>query len=102
MNRCDLCGLFCSWKGMDEYTNWGSSSDLEPPDPVRFCAACSRRLEREMVRRGYPDNTWMKSRAACRAAKKLGFALAGPEGAAWSDWRKKTEPLPATYVWREG
>jgi hypothetical protein len=83
----------------DEYTNFGGYGDTEPPDPVDMCPACSKDDELDMIRRDCIRNRWLPSKADRRAAKVLGFAEAGPKGAAWSNWFKKSKPLPKDYVW---
>ena len=102
MNRCDYCGKFCSWVGIDSYTPFGTAVDTEPPDEVFMCCKCSQTETRRMVQLGYVlSGEWWPSRATRRAAKRLGGRRAGPIGAAWSHWFPMNKPLPPDYVWWE-
>ena len=82
---CGHCGLFC--KIADEYTNFGNSGMLEPPDPIYLCARCSQVLEDTIVasvkKPACPHIPWRPSTAHWRAIKRLGMVLAGPRHAAW-------------------
>lgn len=99
--RCGCCGKFMSYNNpnSDQYTPFGSYHDSEPPDEVDMCSSCSKEDELYMIKQGYIHTHWRPSKADRRAAKVLGFAEAGPKGAAWSHWFKKGEPLPKDYVW---
>ena len=92
MPQCSACGRFC--RPDDEYTDFGDSSMLEPPDPVLFCAKCSKaeeeRLVRETVRPRRLHLPWRPARFHLRAMKRLGMVLApegrfGPLMAFWPD-----------------
>lgn len=102
MNRCDYCGKFCSWVGMDEYTLYGGPEDSDPPDPIRMCIRCSQAETQRMVAEGRVHNgEWLPSRASRRAAKRLGWRRAGYRGAAWANWFPMNKPLPDGWVWWE-
>jgi hypothetical protein len=67
--RCGHCGRFT--EGVDEYTPWGGSGDLEPPDPVILCTRCSAQDFKKYVaalrEKGIPHSrhrpTWYSSDA---------------------------------------
>jgi hypothetical protein len=40
--QCEECGKFC--RPVDSGTYWGGTLDLDPPEPVYFCAKCVDRL----------------------------------------------------------
>ena len=92
--KCSLCGRFYRYEDGDEYTCFGGSADLEPPDPTFMCPRCSQQDEDDQVARGYPDNAWMKSKSQRRAAARLGWKEAGPKTAGWSEWWNPKNPLP--------
>ncbi len=100
-NRCDICGRFFSYRTMDEYTNFGYSEMLEPPDPVRMCRSCSKSEENIMVKRQHVFSPWRPGRCHFRAAKRLGWKRAGPPSAAWSEFRPSNKPLPKGWEWRQ-
>ena len=101
-NRCDYCGKFCSWIGMDRYTPFGGPLDFEPPDEVLMCCKCSQAETHRMVQHGrVSGGEWLPSRASRRAAKRLAWRRAGPKGAAWAQWFSMSKPLPPDYVWWE-
>lgn len=95
--RCNHCGRFYRYEDGDQYTHFGGAADLEPPDPIFMCPACSKRDEDEQVARGYPDDAWMHSQSQRNAAKRLGFIAIAPRGAGWTQWHKASEPLPEGY-----
>lgn len=94
--RCGRCGLFC--RVHDEYTHFGGSADLEPPDPIYLCERCSKEIEQQMVEgTDYPARPHLPWRfGAChrRALTRLGMVVAGPEHAAWAEafWPDKVPP----------
>ena len=101
--KCGHCGLFC--KPVDEYTNFGNSEMMEPPDPILICAKCSQELEDDLVKKikkpACPYIPWRYSEAHKRAVKRLGMVLAGPKGAAWCQafW---PDSVPDDYeIWYE-
>ena len=83
--RCCSCGRF----GVaDEYTPFGTSLDVEPPDPMMFCHRCAVDAENEIVSNTSPPRIpywpWRPSAFQRRAAMRLGMIEAGPRSAAWS------------------
>jgi hypothetical protein len=62
--RCCYCGRFC--KPYDTGTYYGSTLDMEPPDPEYFCKACVKRIMK------HPENVivgcwWIKPRHVSKA-----------------------------------
>ena len=43
--NCGECGRFVSWHKNVSYVPYGSSSDLEPPDPEYFHVECYEALD---------------------------------------------------------
>ncbi len=67
--RCDHCGHFMG-RVFDQYTNYGSATDLEPPDAVFVCEACHWRELITMVEREWTFKTWRAS-----DAQRMGAAI---------------------------
>ncbi|KKN04966.1 hypothetical protein LCGC14_1092000 [marine sediment metagenome] len=100
LNRCDYCGKFIAYGKQDQYTNFGSCADTDPPDPVTLCPSCSNEQYKECVKRGHPGCAWIPANSMFRAAKQLGFVRAGPEHAAWAEFYKP-EKIPKGYTVRQ-
>lgn len=97
--RCCVCGKFVSYNA-DYGVPFGGSQDYEPPDPEFYCVSCIEE-EKEYYREiGYVPTKWVPADWHYELAKELGFALAGPTLAGWSHFRKKDQPLPDGWVWR--
>lgn len=90
-----------SFETCDEFTHYGSSQDLEPPDPILICARCSKFMEDEMVKKGYIWTPWRHGRCHENAAKRLGWKYAHPRAAAWGEYRDPTKPLPEEWEWEK-
>ena len=101
INKCGHCGLFLSWGDCDQYTNFGSSNDLEPPDPILICKHCSKYEEDRMVKNGSIWTPWIPGDFHHRAAKRLGWKYAHPSFAAWGEYRDPNKPLPEGWEWNE-
>lgn len=99
MNNCSRCGRFFSWDSQwDCETPFGSSTDLEPPDPEYFCEVCANKeLEEMLLSRRKPSHPWRPGRIHTQAAILLGYVEAGPRGAAWADFFKP-DNIPEGYV----
>jgi len=46
--RCGHCGKFIKFP-YDEYANWGSYTDTEPPDHIYLCKKCAKGAEEEIA-----------------------------------------------------
>jgi len=83
--KCCVCGRFC--KVADSGVPFGSYGDLEPPEDDLFCNRCAELEYDRCVRYGRViGGYWIKPNWERRAAKELGYVLAGPKGAAWAVW----------------
>jgi hypothetical protein len=87
--NCDLCGRFIGWDTCDEWTEFGSAADLEPPDPVIVCRFCAKSEEDRIVEKTHkparPHIPWRLAKFHRRAVLRLGMVLAGPKMAAWCE-----------------
>lgn len=97
--NCSRCGRFFSpFSNFDAYTNYGGSSDYEPPDADFFCELCAaKELEEILAERRKPPHPWRPARIHYEAALLLGYVEAGPRGAAWADFFKPDQ-IPKGYV----
>ncbi len=95
-NRCSVCGRFVS-RASDSATPFGSSADVEPPDPEFFCDNCAVREETGARTSGFLPSHWIPARWERRAAKALGMVRAGPKLAAWGHWYRP-DKVPPEYV----
>jgi DNA-directed RNA polymerase subunit RPC12/RpoP len=98
-NRCSHCGKFFSYADFDEFTNFGSSNDVDPPEPELLCAKCSKKLEDEMVGRRSVWTPWRPGRCHENAARRLGWRYSRPRHAAWGQYRDPSKPLPDGWEW---
>ena len=102
INRCGMCNRFMSYENCDEYTNFGNSSDTEPPDPILICAKCSKEEEDKLVTSGRIGWTpWRPARFHQRAAERLGWRFATPRMAAWGAYCDPSKPLPDGWGWEK-
>jgi len=99
--KCDVCGKFCKYEDHDEYTPFGNTGDIDPPEPRIMCGECAGEKKNYYIKNKWLPSNWIPSGAEKEAAKVLGFAQAGPKMAARSVWHKKSKPLPDDYVWRK-
>ena len=99
--KCGMCGRFTSYEKSDQYAPFGSCADIDPPEIIFMCPKCSKEDEEDQIKSGIPWSNWIVSQSSKNAAKKLGYWLAGPKGAAWATFYKLNKPLPEGYVWRE-
>ncbi len=60
--RCDHCGHFMGYV-FDQYTNYGTAYDTEPPDAVLVCEACHWRELISIVEYRQRFKTWRASDA---------------------------------------
>ena len=102
INKCGHCGMFLSYEDHDEYTNFGSMLDSEPPEPILLCKKCSKKEEDIMVNRGSVWTPWIPGRCHRNAAKRLGWKFAHPRMAAWGEYRDANKPLPDGWEWKNG
>jgi len=100
-NKCGHCGLFLSWGDSDQYTNFGSMLDCEPPDAVLICKKCAKFEEDKMVSEGRMWTPWIPADFHRRAAKRLGWKYARPRSAAWGEYRDPAKPLPEGWEWEK-
>ena len=94
--NCSSCGRFCAWDTLEIGVPFGGPESSEPPPEEFYCLACSQRLEEQYVQAGWVPSDWRKPGWAHRAARRLGLHLAGPKGAAWSQF---VRTLPDGWEW---
>jgi hypothetical protein len=94
--RCAVCGRFVPY-GSDYATDFGDSSDSEPPDDHFYCATCANDEERRAIVTGRLPTHWIPAAWERRAAEALGYVRAGPNLAAWGHWYPP-DKLPEGYV----
>ena len=87
--KCDICGKFA--KIVDQYTDWGDSTMVEPPDEIGMCKKCVDAEYAYYLKAGYMPARWRKADYETKLAKILGYELYTPEGCAWSVWNKIRE-----------
>lgn len=93
--QCSVCGQFC--KVTDSGVPFGNSTSTEPPDDELFCERCAKNSYDTCIANGRPlGGYWIKPLWEKRAAKQLGYVLAGPKGAAWATWFKP-DAVPVGY-----
>ena len=97
--KCGHCREFCVIA--DAYTPFGDYENIEPPNEVILCAACTEELEIHYIKYAYVTNHWEKAECGRRMAKRLGLVEAGPRGAAWSVWINQNK-LPNNWtIWEQ-
>ena len=100
MNKCGRCTRFMSYRDHDQYTDFGNSYDIEPPDPILLCSYCSKELEEDLVMKGnIPYTPWRPARYHKRAADRLGWKYAHPKHASWGSYLDARKPLPDGWEW---
>lgn len=94
--RCCICGKFC--RPVDSSTPFGSYDNFEPPVEEFYCATCVKKVKLYHIEHSWLPVNWRKAQWEFNVAKVLDYILISPEGAAWSVWHKKTEPIPSGYI----
>ena len=86
-----------SWDNHEVWVPFGSYNDYEPPEDRHTCPKCAVRNEGEYVKEGWVPSNWIKAPHEYRAAERLGLVETGPEGAAWTVFRRP-DNIPENYV----
>jgi hypothetical protein len=85
--NCGHCGRFAAYETGDEFTEWGLSGDMEPPDPTILCQECSKEIEDEIAELkepAIPHTPWIPGRCHEKGMNRAGLIWVSPVGAAWA------------------
>ena len=82
--RCAICGRFVSYDA-DYSVPFGSSSDMEPPDPEYYCPRCIEREKDFYRKQGRPPSSYIPSQWEADLAAELGYERG------YYEWVKKEE-----------
>lgn len=80
-HKCEHCGKFCSYKGLDSYIPFGyNHEDLDPLPPIIICQRCSEKLKKKFIEqfnRGDYSGDYKKSHAEIEAANECNLKWIG-------------------------
>jgi len=82
---CSRCGMMKVI--VDSYTNFGSQTDTEPPEPVILCADCVKEEVAMWISLDTMPAHWIHASYEKELAEIMGFEFVQDTGSAWGSWQ---------------